>query len=64
VTDSQRREIFECLRAAYGGELLLYRRLWHTPLSEDDEFEIGEEWEVTPTKAASALEYVSNGFRR
>ena len=35
VTDNQRQEIFECLKAAYGNEFKLYSRIWHTrsPLS-------------------------------
>lgn len=59
VTDSQRHNIFECLRAAYGDELKLYSRIWHTrsPLDSD-----GDEWEVTDRNSA-ALEFVSNGFR-
>jgi hypothetical protein len=62
VTDSQRHEIFECLRNAYGDEFRLYSRIWHTrSLSTEDDSE-GEEWEVTGANS-SALEYVSNGFR-
>lgn len=62
VTDSQRQEIFECLRTAYGDELRLYSRLWHTrsPLAEEDSE--GNEWEVTGANS-SALEYVRNGFQ-
>lgn len=60
ATDSQRQEIFECLRAAYGDEFKLYSRLWHTnsPLTEDTE---GDEFEVTGANI-SALGYVMNGF--
>ena len=62
VTDGQRREIFECLRAAYGDENRLYSRLWHTnsPSTEDTE---DEEFEVTG-RNIRAFEYVHNGFLR
>lgn len=63
VTDSQRREIFECLKAAYGDEFKLYSRLWHTrsPLAEEDSE--GDEFEVSGSNI-TALQYVSNGFQR
>jgi hypothetical protein len=63
VTDSQRKEIFNCLQAAYGDEFRLYSRIWHTrsPLSEQDSE--GEEFEVTDANA-TALEYVRNGFQK
>ncbi|TMA93748.1 MAG: hypothetical protein E6J74_17185 [Deltaproteobacteria bacterium] len=63
VTDNQRDEIFGCLKAAYGDEYRLYSRIWHTrsPLAEKDSE--GDEFEVTGSNS-TALEYVSNGFRR
>jgi hypothetical protein len=63
VTDSQRQEIFECLRNAYGDEFRLYSRLWHTRSPIADEDSEGDEWEVTGANG-SALEYVTNGFQR
>ena len=62
VTDAQRDEIFQCLRNAYGNEIRLYTRIWHTrrPMTEETE---GNEFEVTAANAM-ALEYVQNGFRR
>jgi len=63
VTDGQRREIFECLRDAYGDEFRLYSRLWRIRLHFTEEYTEGEEFE--PTGANSyALEYVRNGFLR
>ena len=62
VTDSQRQEIFECLRAAYGDEFRLYSRLWHTRSLSAEENSEGDEFEVTGANS-SALEYVRNGFR-
>ena len=61
VTDSQRKEIFECLKAAYGNEFKLYSRIWHTrsPLAEEDTE--GDEFEVTDANA-DALEYCQNRF--
>lgn len=61
VTDSQRAEIFDCLRKSYGDENKLYSRLWHTRslLAEKDSEE--DEWQVTGPNCA-ALQYVSNGF--
>lgn len=60
VTDSQRPEIFQCLKAACGGENQLYSRLWHTcPEQQDTE---GEEFEVTGSNSL-AYEYVINGFQ-
>jgi hypothetical protein len=61
VIDSQRQEIFECLRAAYGDEIRLYSRLWHTRSLSAEDAE-GDEFEVTGANS-SALEYVTNGFR-
>jgi hypothetical protein len=63
VTDSQRKEIFECLRNAYGDEFRLYSRLWRTRSLLAEEDSEADEWEVTGVNS-SALEYVSNGFRR
>ena len=63
VTDSQRLEIFECLRAAYGDEIRLYSRIWHTRSLLAEKDSEGEEFEVTGANC-SALEYVQNGFRR
>jgi len=62
VTDSQRHEIFECLRKAYGDEFKLYNRLWHTRSLLAEKDSEGDEWEVTGANS-SALEYLSNGFR-
>jgi hypothetical protein len=61
VIDSQRQEIFECLRAAYGDERRLYSRLGHTRSLSAEDAE-GDEFEVTGANS-SALEYVRNGFR-
>ena len=63
VTDNLRKEIFECLQAAYGSDFRLYSRIWHTRslLSEQD-LE-GEEFEVTDANA-TALEYVRKGFQK
>jgi hypothetical protein len=60
VTDSQRAEIFQCLKAAYGGKIQLYTRLWHTRYEREDAE--GVEFEVTGTNS-TAFEYVMNGFR-
>jgi hypothetical protein len=62
VTDSQRHEIFECLRAAYGNEFKLYSRIWHTRSVIAEENVEGDEFEVTGANS-SALEYVKDGFR-
>lgn len=62
VTDSQRHEIYECLKAAYGDEVRLYSRLWHTRSLSSEENSEGDEFEVTGANA-SAFEYVRNGFR-
>jgi hypothetical protein len=62
VTDSQRQEIFECLRASYGDEVRLYSRLWHTRSPVAEENTEYDEFEVTDANS-SALEYVRNGFR-
>ena len=62
VTDSQRQEIFECLRTAYGDNFRLYSRLWHTRSSLAEEDSEGDEFELTGANSR-ALEYVRNGFR-
>ena len=62
VTNSQRQEIFECLKTAYGNEFRLYGRLWHTRSLTAEENSEGDEFEVTGANS-SALEYVRNGFR-
>jgi hypothetical protein len=62
VTDSQRQEIFECLKAACRDEFRLYGRLWHTRSLSAEENSEGDEFEVTGSNS-SALEYVRNGFR-
>jgi len=62
VINSQRTEIFECLKSAYGDEIRLYSRMWHTLSDESEKDSEGEEFEVTDAKA-NALEYVMNGFR-
>ena len=61
VTDSQRHEIYECLKAAYGDEVRLYSHLWHTRSLSAEENSEGDEFEVTGANA-SALEYVRNRF--
>jgi len=63
VTDSQRQEIFECLKAAYGNEFKLYSRIWHTRAPLGDEDSEDDEFEVTDANS-SALDYVRNGFLR
>jgi hypothetical protein len=61
IVNSQRREIFDCLSAAYGDVYRLYSRLWHS-LSENAESDSeGEEFEVTDANAA--VDYVMHGFR-
>jgi hypothetical protein len=63
VTDNQRHEIFDCLKAAYGNEFKLYSRIWHTRSLEAEKDSEDDEWEVTEANS-SALEYIQNGFRR
>jgi hypothetical protein len=63
VTDNQRDEIFACLKAAYGDEYRLYSRIWHTRSPRGEKDSEGDEFEVTG-RNTSALEYVTNGFRR
>ena len=62
VTDSQRQEIFECLRTAYGDDFRLYSRLWHTRSALAERDSEGDEFELTGANS-SALEYVRNGFQ-
>ena len=61
VTENQCAEIAECLQAAYGGDISLYTRMWHTRNAEDNEAK-GEEFEVSGGNSA-ALEFVTNGFQ-
>jgi hypothetical protein len=63
VTDRQRKELFECLKSAYGDEFRLYSRIWHTRSALAEADSEGDEFEVTDANA-TALEYVRNGFRR
>jgi hypothetical protein len=63
VTNNQRQEIFGCLKAAYGNEYRLYSRIWHTRSHPAEKDSKGDEFEV-PDSNSTALEYVSNGFRR
>ena len=62
VTHGQRSEIFECLKAAYGGDVQLYTRLWHTRSANAEEDSEGNEFEVTGSNGV-ALNYVMNGFQ-
>ena len=59
ASDCQRVEVFECLKAAYGGDIQLYTRLWHTRSAEEE----GEEFEPT-TPNGAALQYVLSGFQQ
>lgn len=66
-----RPEVFACLLEAYGGDLQLYSRMAATQNSQDGESEERDQEEnlfdssiFQPTgRNASALSYVSNGFR-
>ena len=62
VTTHQRREVFECLKAAYGNEHHLYTRLWKTRTENWDEEDDGEEFEPTPRNSA-AMFYITSGFQ-
>lgn len=67
VTESQRAKIFKCLRAAYGGSVQLYIRMWHArpcdPVDEEeDDDRDGDEFEVNKP-SSEALSYVMKGFR-
>ena len=63
VTDSQRAGIFECLRTAYGSDVNLYTRLWHTRSARAERDSEGDEFEVNGANSA-ALDYVMNGFQK
>lgn len=63
VTNRQRREVFECLSAAYGGAINLYTRLWKTRSPDQGEDCDGEEFEPTPRKA-NAMHFVTSGFQQ
>lgn len=61
ATDAQRKEIYDCLSAAFGDEIQLYSRMSKTNQSAsdgDDE----DEFDVTGSNSV-ALDYVMNGFR-
>ena len=60
ASDGQRREIFEQLKAAYGSDVALYARLWHTRSNPDGQH-ANEEFEPAAGKCM-ALQYVMNGF--
>ena len=62
VTEGQRDEIFECLKAAYGGELGLYLRLRRTNSSREyaNEEEELDDWDET----TDDFQFVFNGFRK
>ncbi len=62
VTQGQRTEIFRCLKDAYGGEVQLYTRLWHTRSADAEEDSEDDEFEVTGSNSV-ALNYVMNGFQ-
>ncbi len=63
ATRSQQGEIFECLKAAYGSDVKLYTRLWHTRSIASEKDSEGEEFAVAPANGA-ALNYVMNGFHK
>jgi hypothetical protein len=62
ATEAQRKEIFDCLRKAYGGDIQLYSRMSQTNRSDDAEND-GREFEVTGSNSV-ALNYVMNGFQQ
>lgn len=64
VTNSMRKEIYACLRKAYGGDEGLYSRMFQTHKAEEisDEEEGAEEFEATGMNAR-ALDFVMSGFR-
>ncbi len=64
VTNSMRKEIYACLRKAYGGDVGLYSRMFQTHKAEEnfDEEDGAEEFEVTGTNVR-ALDFVMSGFR-
>ncbi len=57
-----RPEIFKCLESAYGGDVALYTRMWHTYSISPEDDPKGEEFEVRGN-TGRALNYVLNGFR-
>lgn len=59
VTDAMRKEIHECLCGAYGGEIALYSRMYHTRNAPEEG--CAEEFEVTGANA-SALHFVQSQF--
>lgn len=61
VTRSQRREVFSCLKAAYGSDYDLYIRLLRTQTTEEGD-DAGA-LEPTPNTCA-AYDYVRGGFLR
>jgi hypothetical protein len=65
ATDLMCKEIFNCLKAAYGDEIKLYSRMWKTSRVADDDDEeddhVDEEFEVTGHNMR-ALNYVMQGF--
>jgi hypothetical protein len=63
VTKRQKPAIFQCLKAAYGSDIKLYSRLWHTRNEslEDDMADTAEEFEITPPNGC-AIQYVLKGF--
>jgi hypothetical protein len=62
VSDHQRLEIFRCLTTAYGNNVRLYSRMWHTRSSDQRGETDSIEFEVTLRNSA-AFEYVMNGFQ-
>ena len=63
VTDGQRSEIFQCLKAAYGNDVQIYTRLWHTRCAVAEKDSQDEEFAVTSANGA-ALDYVIHGFHK
>lgn len=61
VTKNERKTVFECLKRAYGDEIKLYSRMWHTKCSECDEDCEGDEFEVTGPNSVS-LRFIECGF--
>jgi hypothetical protein len=62
VVNSQRTEIFDCLRVVYADAIQLHSCIWHTRSPEAEEDSECDEFEVTNPNSA-ALDYVMNGFR-
>jgi len=61
ASDGQRQEIFEQLKAAYGSDVALYARIWHTRSNPDGQH-ANEEFEPTAGNCI-ALQYVMKGFQ-